>query len=91
MRSLLFVPGDSRRKFDKALLTAADGIILDLEDAIAPAHKAAARPLAAELLAAAPRGDKTFYVRINPLDRGMELADIAAGRPARRDGNMLHK
>lgn len=91
MRSLLFVPGDSRRKFEKALQTGADAVILDLEDAIAPEQKAAARLLVAELLAGAPRGDKTLYVRINALETGLALADLAAVMPARPDGIMLPK
>ena len=43
MRSMLFVPGDSRRKFDRALTVGADALILDLEDSIIPSKKAEAR------------------------------------------------
>ena len=43
LRSLLFVPGDSERKFAKASSAAADALILDLEDAVAPPQKSAAR------------------------------------------------
>ena len=43
MRSFLFVPGDSVRKFGSAKKTAADALILDLEDSIAPVGKVAAR------------------------------------------------
>ena len=42
-RSWLFVPADSERKIAKALDSAADAIIFDLEDSVAPAQKAAAR------------------------------------------------
>ncbi|MGL1255128.1 aldolase/citrate lyase family protein, partial [Vibrio parahaemolyticus] len=41
MRSLLFVPADSPRKFAKAVASAADALILDLEDSVAPEAKAA--------------------------------------------------
>ena len=91
MRSLLFVPGDSRRKFEKALQSTADAIILDLEDAIAPEHKAAARSVVAQLLAELPRGDKTVYVRINALETGLALTDLAAVMPLCPDGIMLPK
>ena len=40
LRSLLFVPGDRPERFDKAAASGADAIILDLEDAVAPARKA---------------------------------------------------
>ena len=43
MRSLLFVPGDSDRKMAKAESIPADVVIFDLEDAVAPSQKAAAR------------------------------------------------
>ena len=43
LRSLLFVPGDSERKFAKAATVGADALILDLEDAVAPAKKSEAR------------------------------------------------
>ena len=43
MRSLLFVPGDSERKFARARDCGADALILDLEDSVAPAEKPAAR------------------------------------------------
>ena len=50
MRSLLFVPGDSERKIAKALGSEADVVIFDLEDAVAPDRKHAARELTAETL-----------------------------------------
>ena len=43
MRSLLFVPGDSARKFEKGLASGADALIIDLEDSIVPDRKPAAR------------------------------------------------
>jgi citrate lyase subunit beta / citryl-CoA lyase len=52
LRSLLFVPGDSERKFARAKDCGADALILDLEDSIAPSEKAKARALVARL----PRG-----------------------------------
>jgi acyl dehydratase len=46
MRSLLFVPGDNRRKLDKALASGADALIIDLEDSVAAENKGEARRLA---------------------------------------------
>ena len=79
LHSLLFVPADSERKLHKGLGSAADVLILDLEDAVAPEHKPIARGMAADFLAS--KGDKAnaeLYVRINPLDSGMALQDLAA-------------
>ena len=45
MRSLLFAPGNHARRVEKALGLAADGVILDLEDAVAISEKAATRPV----------------------------------------------
>lgn len=93
MRSLLFVPGDSPRKLDKALDSGADALILDLEDSVAPSEKPAARAAAAAFLArtrgaaARPR----LYVRINALDTGLADDDLAAVMPAGPDGIMLPK
>ena len=50
LRSLLFVPGDSERKFAKAQESGADALILDLEDSVAPGQKAQARAHVASLL-----------------------------------------
>lgn len=64
-RSWLFVPADSERKIAKALDSAADAIIFDLEDSVAPGSKAAAR----ELLKGLPRrsGGPAWWLRVNPL------------------------
>eukprot|EP01037_Dinobryon_pediforme_P004272 gene4272-4322_t len=77
MRSLLFVPGDSERKIAKGLASAADALILDLEDAVAPERKAAARALCAEVLAQARGSSKKLVVRINALDTRFALGDMA--------------
>ncbi|WP_332117911.1 CoA ester lyase [Azorhizobium caulinodans] len=89
MRSLLFVPADSRRKFEKASMSKADALILDLEDSVAPAMKAEARELLGSLLAA-PRRQKLF-VRVNALETGLVPLDLAAVMPGRPDGIVLPK
>ena len=88
MRSLLFVPGDDERKIAKGLASAADALILDLEDAVAPQRKAAARELCAATLASANARMKLF-VRINALDTPAALLDLAAVVKARPFGMML--
>jgi citrate lyase subunit beta / citryl-CoA lyase len=78
LRSLLFVPGDSERKFARAAESGADALILDLEDSVAPSNKPVARELAARLIERGePRG-WSFFVRVNALDTGLTLADLAA-------------
>ena len=92
MRSLLFVPGDSERKLSKADGVAADVIILDLEDAVVPERKAAARALVREYLAARPdQRRQQLWVRINPLDQAESGADLGAVMPVRPDGIVLPK
>lgn len=85
MRSLLFVPADSERKLAKGAAVGADALILDLEDAVAPDRKPAARAMATEYLKAARQQAQRprLYVRINSLDTGMLEADLSviAGAP----------
>lgn len=88
-RSWLFVPGDSERKIAKSAGTQADALILDLEDAVAPDAKPAARQTVAAALAE-PAGTPRF-VRLNALDTGMTEADLAAVHGARPDGYVLPK
>lgn len=93
LRSLLFVPGDSERKLAKGDASGADALILDLEDAVAPERKAAARALTAEYLASRPREGRgpALWVRINPFDTGLTLDDLAAIVAAAPDGIMAPK
>jgi len=78
LRSMLFVPGDSDRKFAKARGIGADALILDLEDSVAPSMKAEARAKVAALLDDQAPRDWAFFVRVNPLDSGIMAADLAA-------------
>jgi citrate lyase subunit beta/citryl-CoA lyase len=86
VRSLLFVPGDSARKLDKAMQSGADALILDLEDSVAPSNKAAARQVTAEFMAATAHEPNRprLIVRVNALTTGMTDADldgVMAGAP----------
>jgi citrate lyase subunit beta/citryl-CoA lyase len=78
LRSLLFVPGDSERKFAKGRDCGADALILDLEDSVAASEKAAARAHVARLLEPEATLAWTFIVRVNALDTGLTLDDLAA-------------
>lgn len=64
LRSLLFAPADQPRKISGALAGTADGVILDLEDLVAPGAKEGARNAIAGELAAMPAG--RVVVRVNP-------------------------
>ena len=79
-RSCLTVPGDDERKVAKAAGIAADEVILDLEDAVAPARKDEARELVARALRDLDWTAPTVAVRVN---RGSadDLALVAAARP----------
>ena len=89
LRSLLFAPGDSARKMDKALAFGADGVILDLEDSVAARAKEAARAAVAACLAGLARDD--IVVRVNPRGTPWYLADLAAVVPGRPNAILLPK
>jgi citrate lyase subunit beta/citryl-CoA lyase len=93
MRSLLFVPGDSPKKMEKAAGAGADAVIFDLEDSVVAAGKAAARATVRDFLKAAKRAKPRplLYVRVNALDTGLidgDLDQVLEGAP---DGIMLPK
>lgn len=92
LRSWLFVPGDSARKLARAEESGADALILDLEDAVAPSAKAAARATVRAYLDARPPGARkaALWVRVNPLDDAalQDLAAVIGGAP---DGIVLPK
>ncbi len=91
MRSWLFVPGDSERKIAKALATGADVVILDLEDSVALANKTAARDIVAGVLSNRPETSCQVFVRVNALDTGATVQDLAAISSTPPDGFMLPK
>jgi citrate lyase subunit beta/citryl-CoA lyase len=92
MRSLLFVPGDSERKLEKAFATEADVIIVDLEDSVAIDRKPAAREIAASFIRAKRDGIRArIYVRVNDLLTGLTDADLAGMMAAAPHGIMLPK
>ncbi|MFT3977378.1 MAG: CoA ester lyase [Sphingomonas bacterium] len=77
LRSLLFVPGDRPERMEKALGLGADALILDLEDSVSLANKAAAREAVRAFVGRRPEGPALF-VRVNPLDSALVADDLAA-------------
>ncbi len=86
-RSLLFVPGDRPERFDKAVASGADEVILDLEDAVAPGAKLQARAAVAAWLA----GGRPAIVRINAADTEWFEDDLRMVQSAPGVGVMLSK
>lgn len=83
-RSLHFVPGGNERMMQKALGLPADGLILDLEDAVTPDKKVATRPIVRRWLETLDFGAKERWIRMNPIFTEYGEADIEetiAGRP----------
>ena len=91
LRSLLFVPGDSERKFERASDCGADALILDLEDSVAEPRKAAARETVARLVEAERERSFALFVRVNALDGALALADLAAVVRPGLDGIVVPK
>ena len=88
-RSFLFVPGDSERKLAKARESAADALIIDLEDSVASSARPAARTLLGEFLG--NDADMELWVRINPLQSEDALLDLRAAYPGAPAGIVLPK
>lgn len=88
-RSFLFVPADSERKLAKARDTAADALILDLEDSVAANVRPKAREIARDFLT--DKGNAELWVRINPLNTEDALQDLRAVMPSGPRGIILPK
>lgn len=91
-RSLLFMPGDSRRKIEKGAAMQVDSIIMDLEDAIAYTQKQVARASVAAALREVAFGQAEKLVRINMIVPGwLYASDITETVDAKPDGYVLPK
>ena len=93
MRSWLFIPADDEKKLGKGVTSGADVLLLDLEDAVAPARKADARKVCADYIRATKTLAKRprLVVRINALDTPYWADDLAGIVGAGPDGVMLPK
>ena len=90
-RSLLYIPGSNPRALEKARSLSADGLIIDLEDAVAADAKAGARAIVAAALAAGGYGSRELVLRVNPLDTPWGHADLAAAATMPIDAVLLPK
>jgi citrate lyase subunit beta/citryl-CoA lyase len=89
-RSIHFVPGGQQRMLDKALTLPADGLILDLEDAVPPDRKAETRPIVREWLGR-EFGGRERWIRMNPISTGLGRADLEETMAGRPDGYVVPK
>ncbi len=90
-RCLLFMPGDSRRKIEKGALSGVDSVIMDLEDGVAPAHKADARAVIAAALDQLDFGRTEKLVRVNPFASPFYADDLDAILKHQPEGVVLPK
>lgn len=93
MRSLLFVPGDSQKKLEKAITSGADVLLIDLEDSVALEAKDEARRVTSDFLKEhrSKQDRPRLYVRVNGLGTGMIDADLDGVMGAAPDGIVLPK
>jgi citrate lyase subunit beta/citryl-CoA lyase len=90
-RSALYMPGANARALEKARGLDADVLLLDLEDAVAPAAKAEARRLVLEALAAGGYGHRELVVRVNGQGTPWQAVDLAAAATSGADAVLLPK
>ena len=90
-RSVLFMPGSNARALDKARNLPCDGVILDLEDSVAPDNKVKARELAVQALRNGGFGTREVILRINPLETPWGMADLHAALEAEPDAILIPK
>ncbi|WP_269931826.1 HpcH/HpaI aldolase/citrate lyase family protein [Aminobacter sp. HY435] len=90
-RSVLFVPATNEKAIAKLSQLACDAVIFDLEDAVLPEHKAAARERLAKFFAERPEGGREYVVRINSLASPWGADDLAAAGGWASDGVVLPK
>lgn len=90
-RSVLYMPGSNARALEKAASLSCDGLILDLEDAVAPDAKDVAREQVASAAAAKRFGAREVVIRVNGLDTPWFRADMAAAIKASPDAVLVPK
>lgn len=91
-RSVLFLPGGNPKALSKARTIAADVLVFDLEDAVAPENKEIARRMTADAVAArADYGDRELVIRVNGLETKWAAGDIAAAVAASPDAILVPK
>ena len=91
LRSVLYMPSSNERALEKAKTIPADGIIFDLEDAVAPDAKVEARGQAAAAVASGEYGSRELIIRVNGIGTEWHDADIAAAAAAGPDVVLVPK
>ncbi|MEJ2378761.1 MAG: CoA ester lyase [Pseudolabrys sp.] len=90
-RSVLYMPGSNARALEKAKTLAADGVILDLEDSVAPDAKDAAREQVANAVKSGGFGAREVFIRVNGVDTPWHAEDLAAAAHAAPDAVLVPK
>jgi len=90
-RSVLYMPGSNARALEKAKTLPADGVILDLEDAVAPDAKAAARDQVVAAVKAGGFGAREVFIRTNGFDTPWFSDDLTAAAAAAPDAILIPK
>jgi len=90
-RSVLYMPGSNARALEKAKTLPADGVILDLEDSVAPDAKEAARRQVADVVKGGGFGAREVFIRVNAVDTPWHAEDLAAAAQAAPDAILVPK
>jgi citrate lyase subunit beta/citryl-CoA lyase len=90
-RSVLYMPGSNARAIEKARTLAADAVILDLEDAVAPEAKEQARQQVVDAVKAGGFGNREVFIRVNGLESPWHADDLAAAAHAGPDAILIPK
>src|SRR6185503_9783036 len=90
-RSVLYMPGSNARALEKAKMLPVDGVILDLEDAVAPDAKASARDQVVATVKAGGFGTREVFIRLNGIDTPWFADDIKAAIAAAPDAILIPK
>ncbi len=90
-RSVLYMPGSNARALEKAKILPADGVILDLEDSVAPDAKETARGQVVQAVKAGGFGTREVFIRVNGVDTPWHAEDLSAAAHAAPDAILVPK
>ncbi|HXQ36017.1 MAG TPA: aldolase/citrate lyase family protein, partial [Anaerolineales bacterium] len=90
-RALLYMPGDDRRKIEKATTLGVDSICIDMEDGVAANKKAEARAVIAQAMKELDFGKSEQCIRINSIGSGLEKRDLVAALATNPDSIVVPK
>ncbi|HZP76900.1 MAG TPA: CoA ester lyase [Pseudolabrys sp.] len=90
-RSVLYMPGSNARALEKARTLPADGVVLDLEDSVAPDAKESARKQIVDAVKAGGFGRREVFIRVNGVDTAWHADDLSAAAHAAPDAILVPK